>query len=88
MNSRAILKYLILEEYVEEGLCCQCIRQPAWNFDVKVLSGSLLPENFLESVDKFFIFGFEFVNCAIFIFDMPLKFLDLMFEGSEFVIVD
>ena len=88
MNSRTVLKYLILEEYVEEGLCCQCIRQPTWDFDVKVLSGSLLPENFFESVDEFFVFGFELVNGPIFIFDMSLKLFDLMFEGSEFVIVD
>lgn len=86
--SWAILENFVFEEDVKEVLCGNCIRNPAWNLDVKVLLSGSLRENLLELVGQVFVLRLEVVNDPVFVFNVSLQLSDLMLKTADLIFMD
>ena len=86
--SRAILKDSVLEENIEQVFSCYNIGSPAWHLYVKVLLSCSLTEDLLEFIYKCFVLNLKVIDDFVLVFNVSLKFSDLMLVAVNLVVLD
>ena len=86
--SWAILEHFVLQENIEQVLCWNYVRGPSWHLYVQVLLSSSLWEHLLKFVHEGFVLNLEVIDHLVLVFNMSLKFPDLVLVAVYLVFLD
>lgn len=76
MISGAVFQDLVLQEHVEEVLCCDGVWHPPRDLYVQVLLGCPLREELLEFVYQSLVLCLQLVYQLVLVLDVPLQLTD------------